>query len=112
MTLPADLPGRGSTSEIACDPPIGFPGASLSQDATCMEQRTADAVGQSCTPIPDHYTLSAFIQRTPESVSVAVSRDGESFAEVSEALDYTEHHPNGPDCEPTCRGAGVEVVLE
>lgn len=112
VTLPGDLPERGSTSEIVCDPAIGFPGASLAQDATCMEQRTADAIGESCTPIPDQYTLSVFIQRTPEALSVAVTRDGEPLAEVSEELEYVEHHPNGEECEPTCRGAGVEVVLE
>jgi hypothetical protein len=112
VTLPTDLPALGSTSQVACQPPLGISGTSLSQDATCTEQATGDAVSQTCTPIPDRYTLSAFVLETPAEVAVNVARDGTVLVERTETLQYQENHPNGPGCEPTCLGANVYVTLE
>lgn len=111
LTLPDDFPARGSAAQLPCAPPLGFPGAIFQQVAVCEERRTADAVINSCTPIQDHYTLSAAVLATPAEVTVSVTRDDISLLEQSLALNYVENQPNGEGCEPVCRGAVAEFML-
>jgi hypothetical protein len=112
LNLPEDRLGTGSVTEWSCEPTLGVPGARFDQDATCEEHRTADAVSQSCTPIPDHYTVSAFVQGTPKNVTIALARDGTTLLEQSVAPSYSDSYPNGKDCEPACRGASVELMVQ
>jgi hypothetical protein len=111
LTLPGDFPGRGSVAEVACDPPLDFPGATLRQDSSCQETRTTDSISQSCTPLPDQYTLSVGVPGTPAELGVAVSRDESVLLERSVALSYVELRPNGEGCGPVCRQASAELAL-
>lgn len=111
LNLPEDRLGPGSLTEWSCEPTLGVPGASFPQDATCEEHRTADAISQSCTPIPDHYTVEAFVQGTPKNVTIALTRDGTTLLDQSVAPSYSDNYPNGKDCEPVCQGASVDLVV-
>lgn len=111
LNLPEDRPATGAVAEWSCEPTLGFLGATFDQDATCEEHRTADAITHSCTPIPDHYTARALVQGTPENVTAALARDGTTLVEKSVAPSYTDHYPNGEDCEPVCQGASIELMV-
>jgi hypothetical protein len=62
-----------------------------------------------CT-MPDQ-TCALFAEGvTPERVTVQIDWEGGAFRETF-TLQYEEFQPNGPDCPPTCRNAGVEIEL-
>lgn len=112
MSVPEDLPPLGSVMQLTCQPGLGFPGASLQQDAVCQEQQSGDAISQSCTPVPDQYTLTMGVQGTPATLAVSVTREGSTLIEQNVSLAYTEFQPNGEGCEPVCRQASAALTLE
>lgn len=109
ITVPDDLPEQpGSVLTLPCEPQLSV---SLMAEAVCTEQRSGDAISQSCTPVPDRWSLNATLEGTPDSLHVRVARDGAQVLEETLALDYEESRPNGPDCDPLCRQAHVELTL-
>jgi hypothetical protein len=90
--------------------------------AQCTEQRTGDAVSQSstqtqtpnthCEPIHGAWLLTAGFYGVAESLRVTVQRDGSTLLDRTLQLEYKESRPNGPDCEPTCLQANVELMME
>jgi hypothetical protein len=106
--IPEDLPPRGSITSITCQPTLDL---GLQQKAECTETRTGDSVSQSCTPIPDRYTLTLNLPGTPQSVSIEVLRDGAELLDVTRSLSYVSARPNGPGCEPVCRQANIDLTL-
>ena len=111
MNLPHDLPVPGGNTTIPCQPPVGYTGVYLRTDMTCTEHRDQNSVSQTCTPIPGHYTLVGSVPGTPSTLGVRVTRDEVLLLEQTLPLTYSTSRPNGPDCEPVCRQASVEVVL-
>jgi hypothetical protein len=106
FSVPDDLPENGSVGVVTCTQPWM---ASLNYEVMCVEHRNGDSVGQSCTPIPDQYYLSVTLSGTPDSVTVLLERDDEPLLEETHALSYAESRPNGPECDPLCRQASVEI---
>lgn len=104
--VPDDLPANGSVGMLSCSPRLD---AYINQEVTCMEYTHGDSVSQSCTPIPDQYYVSVSVMGTPASVDVSLERDGDTLVEETHELSYEEARPNGPECEPLCRQASVEV---
>lgn len=104
--LPADLPELGSVREIRCSGAATF---FLQQEATCTETSSDGARHQTCTPVQGRYTLQSSVPGTPRTVSVELTRDGAALIEESLEPSYRAERPNGPDCEPTCRQASLEL---
>jgi hypothetical protein len=110
--LPADLPGVGVVRSLPCTgADAGAFNAAFVQETVCMEQRSRDAVSESCTPLPGRFTLQVDIRGTPEVVGVRVERDGVEVTAQDVALAYQESRPNGPGCEPICRQSRAELTL-
>lgn len=106
--MPEDVPTHpGEIKNLDC----GSLGVSVLPEVTCMEIRTSDAVGQSCTPIPDHWYFSTVLEGTPPEVAVVVELDGAELLNEQRTLAYQNDYPNGPDCEPVCRRSSAELIL-
>ena len=107
--LPESLPAqRGSVGQV-CESNLR---GSIFAKTVCMETRTKDAVSQSCTPLPDQWTLTLHRDGTPKTVSIRVTRDDQEVASVSQTVNYRDNRPNGPDCEPLCRQAQIELTVD
>jgi hypothetical protein len=44
-------------------------------------------------------------------VTLTLSRDGEEVLAEDRDLVYVESRPNGPDCEPVCRQAHLDLTF-
>jgi hypothetical protein len=108
FTLPDDLPAQGSLDALDCTPRLD---AYIQQESMCMEYRNGDSVSQSCTPIPDQYSLSGWFYGTPSTLAVSLERDGAELVEETHSLSYEESRPNGPECDPICRQASVDIAI-
>jgi hypothetical protein len=108
FTIPDALPSGGNVGEIDCTP-----GANVYfyQETTCTEHSDGYSSSQSCTPVPDQYYLQASIYGTPATVQVVLSREGATLVDTENDLAYSESRPNGPDCEPLCRQATLELIV-
>jgi hypothetical protein len=52
------------------------------------------------------------VEGTPESVQIQVQRDGTNVADADLSPTYQVVQPNGPECEPTCHSAAVDVATK
>jgi hypothetical protein len=52
------------------------------------------------------------VEGTPKSVQIQVQRDGAPVADADLSPKYQVVQPNGPDCEPTCHSAAVDVATK
>lgn len=111
MKLPDDFPKRGAVSALTCEPALGLWGLSLQQDSECKEESAGGAVNQSCTPTPDHYTLTFPLDGTPDTMTIQVERDGTVLSDEVFDPSYKENQPNGKGCGPVCRQGAVELTL-
>lgn len=110
MKLPDDFPSSGTTANLPCEPG-SWGGALLEQDADCTEVFDDNSVSQSCTPIPNKYTLRFGFAGTPDMVAIQIERDGVVLADETYDPDYEENQPNGKGCPPVCRQAEVALSL-
>ena len=108
FVAPDDFPPLGSVSTVDCTPTLGV---FIQQEATCTEHRDGNSHSQSCTPIPNQYRLEVTTYGTPSRLEVAVDRDGTTLVDHEQALAYEVSRPNGPECDPICRQANVEVTV-
>jgi hypothetical protein len=108
FAIPDSTPSQGTVGTVDCD--LGLD-AFIQQAAECTEMRTADAVSESCRPLPGQFTLNAQLQATPETLAVRLVRDGVSLVEQTLTPAYETSRPNGPDCDPECRQAQVSLEL-
>ena len=77
----------------------------------CMTFDNGNAKGQRCVPMPEQFQERLQIAGTPAIVQVEQSVDGTVILQRSATATYTDNHPNGPDCEPTCRQATLALSL-
>ncbi len=108
FSVPEDLPAGGSATSFTCIEGVTI---MLQQVFVCRSISEGGAVSQSCEPVADQYelTLSAFGE--PTTLTLVLSRDAEELLSENRALTYTESRPNGPDCEPLCRQAQLELTF-
>ena len=52
------------------------------------------------------------VEGTPKSVQIQVHRDKALVADADLSPKYQVVQPNGPDCEPTCHSAAVDVATK
>jgi len=110
FSVPAALPAQlGSVGQVECGRGAS---AYFSAETLCTETRTRDAVSHSCTPRAGEWTLQLSRSGTPARLEVRVTRDEQEVASLSETVKYRENRPNGPDCEPLCRQAQLEIAVE
>ena len=65
-----------------------------------------------CALGPEEHAFGDVMLATqPESVSLTIERDGTQVADGSWTPDYETVQPNGPECEPTCTFAAVELAV-
>jgi hypothetical protein len=76
----------------------------------CTESRSGDSVSQACTPITGRWTLEISAPGTPRTLHARIERDAELLLDVQRELEYSEHRPNGPHCDPLCKQS--ELTLE
>jgi hypothetical protein len=110
LRVPEDIPEeRGRSVDLLCS--MGF-SALLIPRTRCMEVRTADAISQSCEEVPGQSYVSAGLQGVVASLRVEVRRDGATIFDRTVSPEYRQERPNGPDCEPICQLAEVELTIE
>lgn len=129
LVIPDEGPGEpGRVVNLSCEPQIGEQhrlGQRVEAQLIptgCTEQPTGDAVSQSstqmqtpnthCEPIEGAWLLSARFYGAAESLRVTAQRDGSTLLDRTLQPEYEENRPNGPDCEPTCLQANVELMVE
>lgn len=59
-------------------------------------------------PIPGEFRWLLTLPGQPAKVHVIHTSAGATILDQTASLVYTEHRPNGPDCEPVCKSASVE----
>jgi hypothetical protein len=110
LRVPQDIPEEsGRSIDLPCS--MGF-SALLIPRTRCTEERTGDAISQSCEEIPDQSYVSAGLQGVVDSLRVEVRRDGATIFDRTVSPEYRQERPNGPDCEPICQLAEVELTIE
>lgn len=89
-----------------CDITVPF---TCQQSAVCDRADPGFFVTLSgCALDPSQESIGGVVfhgENTPANVTVEVFLDGASLGSGSFTPTYTESHPNGPDCEPTCKTA-------
>lgn len=94
---------------VECDAPLGTMTLAWRSVTDCVEHRSANSVSQTCTSVPDKFTLEAALQGTPKQVQVKLTRNDAPLLDQSVSLTYETTQPNGPDCEPVCKQAAVKI---
>lgn len=51
------------------------------------------------------------IHGSPAQVEVSLTRDGQELSRAALTPTYAESRPNGPGCEPVCRGASAKLAV-
>lgn len=108
FVVPDDLPVRGNLHEVQCMPRLNV---YLQPESICSEQRSGDAISESCRPVPGRFMLQAQIEGTPRTLDLRLSRDGTALLEQQLTPSYETTRPNGPDCEPACEQARVQLAF-
>lgn len=109
FTLPDELPPRGAVTSIDC---VDGVEVGIQQLYECSTQREGDAVSQSCQPIPERYEVTLGAYATPEHLSLTLRHNGSLLLDESRDVSYAVTRPNGPQCEPECRQATVELSFQ
>jgi hypothetical protein len=110
FSVPEDIPEQeGRIVDLACDSDLTI---QLVPKTECTEMTRGDAVSQSCEWIEDAWLLQGGVQGMVENLSVRVRRDDATLLDRTLEPEYVESRPNGPDCEPLCRQATVELTIE
>jgi hypothetical protein len=98
-----------SIRRVECDAPLGTMTLAWRAVTVCEEHRDANSISQTCTMVPNRFTLEAALQGTPQQVQVTLTRDGVPLLDQSVALAYETTQPNGPDCSPSCKQASAKL---
>ena len=63
-------------------------------------------------PATSPASAGAFVVRTmPESVEIVARHEGTELIRRASAPAYSNHYPNGPECEPACPRAELQLDL-
>jgi hypothetical protein len=110
LEIPQDLPANPSSLvAVPCEPPLDV---GLVPQTVCTEQRSRDAVSETCAPVSDHWILQTSLSGTPDSLRVRVSRDSATILDASRTPKYQVTRPNGPDCEPVCHQSQIDLTFD
>lgn len=103
-----DLDGTAVTCTGALPLPACDKGAALRCDVEGKVQ-----IGESgCALPPEQHGFSDIqILGEPAKVKLTITRDDQQLHSGELTPTYVTSRPNGPDCEPECRGANAEVAL-
>jgi hypothetical protein len=72
-------------------------------------------IGESGCALPpeQHGFGDIYIPSGPAQVELSITRDDQPLlSRVTLSPTYTETQPNGPGCEPICRGAAAQITLQ
>jgi hypothetical protein len=82
----------------------------LEPTAVCSEMKHADGTrSESCVPVPDRAKLRASFMGTPAQVAITLVHDGAEVLSWQQRVRYRSERPNGPNCDPVCKQAGLEL---
>jgi hypothetical protein len=70
-------------------------------------------IGESGCALPpeQHGFADILVPSSPAKLELAIRRDGQQLWAGELTPTYVESQPNGPGCEPICRGASAQVPL-
>jgi hypothetical protein len=105
--FPDDVPSSG-TLTLATTAALHL---QLTPEATCTEQRSGEAVSQSCTPIPNHYGILGMITGAVATLRITLDRDGNTVLDQSATPAYRSVYPNGAECGPGCQEASLDLEV-
>lgn len=98
----------GGTSLATCSPGLVlFVGPAQS----CVESTDGNIRSLKCMPIAGQTRESLQLTGTPSAVTFTQSVNGTILLQTEAKPTYKTSQPNGPDCEPTCRQATLELTL-
>ena len=107
-TFALELDGTPVTCTGALPLPACDQGAALRCDVEGKVQ-----IGESgCALPPEQHGFSDIqISGAPAKVKLTITREDQQLHSGELAPTYVTSRPNGPGCEPECRGANAEVAL-
>jgi hypothetical protein len=90
---------------ITCSATIPLPKETGGPNTTCSSRAVWLGLSGSALPASAQSISDLVFTSFPASVSIVITRDAKPFASTTITPTYTTSRPNGPECEPTCRGA-------
>ena len=97
---------------ISCTGSLPLPACDAGPPLTCDVPGRVQIGASGCALPPDQHGFSDIrIISGPARVELTIARDGETLHEGVLTPTYVESQPNGPGCEPICRGAAARVAV-
>lgn len=99
-------------SPVRCSGALPLKACDAGPSLTCDGEGRVQIGESGCALPPDQHGFSDIqLLGSPAKVRVAIARDGQELHSAELAPTYTESRPNGPGCEPVCRGASAQVAV-
>lgn len=109
FTTPDDSPDEsGAWQKLDCSPSFD---AFLAPVVSCESHDIGMSSSQTCGPVQGQFYVQAKTDGTPKALHVLLTRDDETLIDDARNLGYATVQPNGPDCDPTCQQASVQLVV-
>ncbi|HEV8548218.1 MAG TPA: hypothetical protein VGQ57_04300 [Polyangiaceae bacterium] len=109
FTTPDDSPDEsGAWQALDCSPSLD---AFLAPVVACESHDIGMSSSQTCGPVAGQFYVQTKAAGTPKALHVLLTRDDETVLDDSRTLGYASVQPNGPDCDPTCQQASVQLVV-
>jgi hypothetical protein len=109
LRLPDQTPQTGQSTNVIC----GTSGVAfaLQQDTTCESGCDGGVCWNRCTPVAGSFYQRVSVQGAPARLQITLSRDSAALVTTDLAPTYQETRPNGPNCEPVCRQASIDLAV-
>jgi hypothetical protein len=97
--------------DITCTATIPLPKETGGANTTCASSSVRLGLSGSMLPVAAQSISDIVFSTYPAKVTIVITRDGKPFASTTLTPAYTTSQPNGPECEPTCRGAHATMTV-
>ena len=105
---PAPALSGGGAVAPACSPGLLM---GVGPATVCTEVRHENAVELRCEPVPGQLVETISVFGTPANVRLQQSAGGALLVDHSASPAYATVRPNGPECDPVCHQAAIELAL-
>ena len=96
-------------ASITCSATIPLSQGTGGANTTCSSSDVRLGLSGSMLPVEAQAISDVTFTTSPASVSIVITRDGQPFGSTTLTPTYVTSQPNGPECEPTCRGAHATI---
>lgn len=97
---------------VTCTGGLPLPACDAGPALTCDVPDLVQIGASGCAMPPDQHGFSDIhLISGPARVELTIARDGQTLHNSTLTPTYVESQPNGPGCEPICRGASARIDL-